>query len=1014
MDLNILNGGTQSLSCRDCCSAMLDTKKLKQRIIYTNRYCTTCSIDISRAFRSCGMKFQHILEYMEDLEMSDVVSGICSRCSTERSSYNFMDFGSDICDQCYTYLITHGDNLVGSNVAGYVARERKLRVTNPDSCPTSPQMGMKKKFRRKTTKKEKRESLLTPVASPDLSSVAEPQMEMPREKTAEDNARDTAEQEQHVSNPMGSNTISTDDALAHEVKHTNPLDIKDELTASAFDGLVPTIKNFLAKPFLISQGSFTTTDVATTFNEYFTSMAMRLNPAFSEKVRAALGLRYTTVVTMQVNGNRFQQGLYKLCFLPTGGMPLGDNGNVALNNWIRMHRGNRSQVSQLMSADLNICSDTSVQLRIPFISGFTACSFTPNMATIVVGDPGYFFIYPYQALKAATGNTAASYSLWVHYEDVEVLGNTAPNVGPAPDAGAGFTAEPQSGYRRRAQRKNEDFINNEQQQSGPISGGLKIISESAQVLTGIPLLSSYAGTLAWATNAASKAASAFGWSKPVQLNSVERRVSRYHNYLASCDQLDDSQPMGLVSTNHINVAPGFAGTDDDEMSIDYLKSIYGIFRLVPWTTAEPAGFELLKFDLSPNDMSYIGPGAVTNTINYTPVGYVGTFFEQYSGGFDIKIKIVKTEFHSGRLLFVFNPYESSIATESYTFDDTVYLTKTIIDVREANEFTMRVPFVSLTPWRPVRSMGTDTYSGKYGSIRVYVLDNLVAPDTVTNSVDLIFEVAGAPDLRFSVPSAFQTTPFVPAELQSGYELPTKINQISADFVGGNDTIDVTFKKEEYCIGETISSLRQILKRGGFISKPLGDGNAQMLDILPWAWDYNLEAEITTKTTTVDPYARLSAVFALQRGGIRLRWLAESNSGGIYAYIDRRTPNDQAVYPAIMTVDLVTTQENFIHAGVNGQNLLDKAYVGGYAMQIPFYHYNHSGISGSQGIGSNSPYRLSLRNGANLNTVHVYNSQAIEYNDTYIYRSGADDCSFGAFCSIPAMYATPSPFVPPPP
>lgn len=1013
MDLNQLNGGTQSLNCRDCCSAMLDNKKLKQRIIYTNRYCTSCSIDISRAFRACGMKFQHMLEYMDDLELSDVVQGICSRCSTERSSYNFMDFGHDICDGCYTYLLTHNDNLVGSNVNGYVSRERKLRVTNPDSAPSSPQMGGKKKFRRKVTRKEKRLSVQSDVVEEVLNSAnvaTECQMEMPRIQVSDDNARDTSEQEQHVSGELGSNTVTTDDALAHVIKHTNPLDIKDELTQSAFDGLEPTIVSFLAKPFLIAHGAFTTTDVATTFNQYFTSMAMRLNPAFSEKVRAALGLRYTTVVTLQVNGNRFQQGLYKLCFLPTGGMPIGDNGNVALNNWVNMHRGNRSQISQLMSADLNISSDTSVQLRIPFISAYTACSFTPNMATMVVGDPGYFFLYPYQALKAATGNTAASYSLWVHYEDVEVLGNTAPNVGPAP---AALMAEAQSGYRRKASRKNEDFINSEQQQSGPISGGLKIISESAQVLTGIPLLSSYAGTLAWATNAASKAASAFGWSKPIQLNSVERRVARYHNYLASCDQLDDSQPMGLVSTNHINVAPGFAGTDDDEMSVDYLKSIYGIFRVVNWSIAQPAGTELLTFNLAPNELTYNGPGVVAGTINYTPVAYVGTFFEQYSGGFDIKIKIVKTEFHSGRLLFVFNPYESSIATESYTFDDTVYLTKTIIDVREANEFTMRVPFVSLTPWRPVRSVGGDTYSGKYGSIKVFILDNLTAPDTVTADIDLIFEVAGAPDLRFSVPSAFQTSPVVPAELQSGYELPKKINQISADFVGGNNTVDTTFKKEEYCIGETISSLRQCLKRGGYITKARGEGNAQLLTILPWAWDYNLESEMTTRTGSCDPFSRLSSVFALQRGGMRLRWLAESNSGGIYAYIDRRLPNDLAAFPAILTVDLTTPQDVFIHAGVNGQNMLDKAYLGGYAMQVPFYHYNHSACSGSQGIGSNSPYRISLRNGSNLNIVQTYNSQPITYDQTFIYRAGSDDCSFGAFCSVPAMYATPSPFVPPP-
>lgn len=847
---------------------------------------------------------------------------------------------------------------------------------------------------------------LEDLCAQEQGNCAEMQIELPDSSNTKESAREHIEQLQHETRELGSNVISTLDAVSNTISVDNAMTMENEMSNSAEDGLTPSIIAFLAKPFIMEQGYFKTTDVATTYNMYPTAMALRYNSAYREKIMAALSVKYTTVLTLQVNGNRFQQGLYKLCFLPTGGMPVGTIDDQQRVDWITSHRANRSQISQLLAADLNVSSDTSAQLRIPFMSAFNAVSFTPNPTTPIIGDPGVFFIYPYQALKAATGNTAASYTLWIHYEDVKIFGNTAPIVGALPVA----IAEAQSGYRRKLVRKNVDIIADEQKATGPISGGLRVISEASEVLMGIPLLSSYAATLSWATNALSKTASAFGWSKPVQLNSIERRKISYFNYLPNSDQKDDSTPMGLISTNHIDVAPGFAGTDDDEMSIDYLKGIYGLFNVVNWPMTMATGTELFKFNLSPGDFIYKGPGVVANTVNYTPVAYVGSLFEQYTGGFDIRIKVVKTEFHSGRLMFVFNPYESSLSSEAYTFTETPYLTKTIMDIRETNEFTMRVPYVSILPWRNTR-MNDKSYANKYGSIRIYVLDTLTAPDTVTNNIDLMLEVCGAPDLRFSVPCNLPNYAVNVAEMQMSTG-PDKLTSISSDFVGGNSNIDVTYQKEESCIGEVVTSLRQLLKRGGYMpSDTETTFQVTNMSMAPWAWSMGTPGEAYNVQYPTDPYTKFSSIFALQRGGMRIKWLSESNNGCIYSYIDRNISDVNTARPNIFMNKAGQTLQQFLFDSSGAQVNAEKGYMGGMATQLPFYHYTHSAPSGSQCITSTGNYVLDVAHGANLNILEMYFTQAMDSSKFFIYRSGSDDCNFGAFCSIPPMIGVPNP-VPP--
>ena len=91
-------------------------------------------------------------------------------------------------------------------------------------------------------------------------------------------------------------------------------------------------------------------------------------------------------------------------------------------------------------------------------------------------------------------------------EDVELFGQTV-------------TAVTQGPKRQRRQAPSDV-------ESKPVSTFFSELSSFAGRITGIPVIGAYAGTVAWASAALSGAASAFGWSKPIETSALSRV---YHN-----------------------------------------------------------------------------------------------------------------------------------------------------------------------------------------------------------------------------------------------------------------------------------------------------------------------------------------------------------------------------------------------------------------------------------------------------------------------------------------------------
>lgn len=128
----------------------------------------------------------------------------------------------------------------------------------------------------------------------------------------------------------------------------------------------------------------------------------------------------------------------------------------------------------------------------------------------------------------------------------------------------------------------------------------------------------------------------------------------------------------------------------------------------------------------------------------------------WRGGMNFTFKFVKTKFHSGRVRIIYVPgdYSADSGTlPSSDFDiDANY--STVVDLRSDTDVTFNVPYVAIQPWLlvDVGFPGTArSYQYSVGKIYIVVLNELRNASTVSDTIDVLVEVAGASDYEVSMP-----------------------------------------------------------------------------------------------------------------------------------------------------------------------------------------------------------------------------------------------------------------------
>ena len=760
------------------------------------------------------------------------------------------------------------------------------------------------------------------------------------------------------------------------------------------DGVLHDVKQFLSRPFLLDSGSLAATDGPYTFTTFGCFTAMRLSNMFTSKLRGAYLVRATTHFTLQINANRMQMGRYLLCYMPTGGMVQTGVDYLA---FYEMHRYSRVECTQLRHINMDVNCDTQGVVTIPYSGNTSGWMFNTAPGTDI-GDPGVIFMYPYVPLQSAAGSTTATYQLFVHYTDIQIDG-----VGVA-----------QSGFTSTIKRK-KDMLAEEAITTRPISTILSSLSSVSSNLSNIPLLSSMMTASKVVTDALANAAYTMGWSKPINMSIAHRVRKEQFPYLAVSDAHDTSDTLALTLGNSVGIISGFGNTDKDELSIDYLKSIQAFYAQYTWTQALASGTQIFNLAVSP-DVN-VGSSDTQNTLySWPPIAYLARLFCYWRGSIVYTFKFTKTEFHSGRLMVRFIPYDNITYTyPGITTNNKPYMLKAIIDIRECNEFSVTVPFIAQKHW-----LDRDPTYGVTGSLVLEVLDPLVSPATVPSTIYISLEVSGGKDLEFAVPASgiigvardpvSDLWPTKPFTLQSGFSATKTIDgrsecSLGDVVIGGAEVKNSNVHNSAACHGEVYSSLRPLLKRGAPWFKRVMKDATNYARICPRGLSYGVSsiAGSIVGNPAKDYINNISQAFHSMRGGVRIRGV--SLFGGTIpdhtAIATLHTRGYQNTQPATEFVLGSITAATFFDNAANGACSVTQLREGGLSIQVPQYNRTPAYTVGDNILNTAWQPVRTLRDPVEVSVIVVGAEGAgTSIPDIYFYRSAADDFNLAGFVSFP--------------
>jgi hypothetical protein len=731
----------------------------------------------------------------------------------------------------------------------------------------------------------------------------------------------------------------------------------DEFVTQLIAKSSQTIIDYLERPSVLTYGSFTTTDSGIL---WITDVVNTVTPPKARRLDNIYTIKNDYKITLQVNADRFQQGRYILFWLPSGGgtTPPISGANLA---WRNMHTCTLTKITQLPHVEIDLATQTHVTLNIPYTSIHPMNSWSTSTGTMTYGM-GPIGLIPYSKLNPGLGgSTTCGYTVWGSLQNI-TIGSASYN------------------------QMNVSVKEGKAYGQGPISGVLDKISRTASMLGDVPVVGSYARTTSWASALAAKAARIWGWSKPLALASPNRVDRKINTFAAVADVTAFHKPLGVMSENSVAVPPNIS-TNIDEMSIDFIKKIPAYITGFNWSTSATAGTILFQTTVAPNSYTSWSAG-----FTFTPASFIAAQFSRWRGSMVYTFKLVKTSFHRGRLLVAFFPGTVSALTTS--IDQTEFVYREIVDVSETNTFSVCCPYMVPQPWLSSGGMGFQIS----GTLIVYVVDPLVAPSTVSASIDALVETAAGDDFQVAIPAPWAYEPYSPSTAQMAEQyIETPCFDLGPKSTSVDDRLPV------FTMGESVKSVRQLLKRQWIFNAIVGVGGGSWAEFWPYVVEPVMQAAgsggvLKRSYFFTDPVNLWACAYAMAHGSMRY-----------------------SLTSSVLSAQTVTTA--YVKSNTRSSIESRSSRPSGGSVSV----YNNSSIEGliefqtpnwNTGIGRATPAQLvnasfpltATDPMANLTTVAVLgelSTEAIAVHSAGVARSAGDDFGFGIFVGVPPVVANTS-------
>lgn len=772
---------------------------------------------------------------------------------------------------------------------------------------------------------------------------------------------------------QNSTTTYLDDSNVVKSDMKSYVPVNSSLHESSTDYVHQDIKAFLGKPMPISMGvnELSATDTVSTFTDVLCPTTMiTSNTLWSRKLEGLVGFRADMVFKIVLNSTRFCMGRYLLSFVFTGGAP--NNAKTVASK--TFHTNSLQARTQCYHVEIDLSCDTSAELRVPFIS---AMNYFPLTNIGAYGNVGYLTLSPYVPYSFATGNTTIPFTVYGHFENIELIGAANPQMGLS------------------------DNETDKPMVSSILLSGSKFLSEIGK----IPAVSQIARPAAWVSEYLGNSAKALGWSKPSLQTQSNRVVRDIMPGLCNADVVDTSKKQSLFQSNQISYMPGLSGTDMDELSIASVASRYAYVAKPTYTSANVPGTQLYAIAVHPLASVATRTSNAWVIADYTPLQFCATYFRFWRGTIKYRLKFVRTEFHSGRIAVCFFPNETlgNVGT-TFSYADSAYVHRHIIDIRMHNEVEIEVPFISSTPYRPISYSDATSATG---TLVIYAVDTLNNPDTVPDTVNIIVEVAAGDDIEFAVPSNNVLQPVYNVTPQMGDDECT-----FGKFTLGSSKLNKnTIINAEACVGERISSFRSMLKAYDLMTYQATSNpftSSAFLNVVPFGNPvfHSIVGASAPPIVTPDLVSVLSSIFLFSRGNIRLKMLPRNTSSATplicYSiYMDSGADNSFVELGGQDGTGFPYGDSNRISVASTMHNTANNSCA---EVEVPQYHFLPARINSEHSVHPFYAYSYANTSLATKTVISfTSNNSAIPVNNEFnLYRAASDDFDLGQFISIGPM------------
>lgn len=438
----------------------------------------------------------------------------------------------------------------------------------------------------------------------------------------------------------------------------------------------------------------------------------------------------------------------------------------------------------------------------------------------------------------------------------------------------------------------------------------------------------------------SNLAKMLGFSRPTDLRDYAPMVMRDCAPMCVMDAKDTGQVIAADSKCALSTSCAAVGLcDDEELTISSIVQRPSFLDSFPWVTTMPIGTVIAAMRVSPTVMYPTIPvdlnrRAITaGMVIHTPMSHLSQMFEYWTGSVIMRFVVVGTKFHTGSLRFIYDP--------NYTPAGTGYnvAKSALLDLATGNEVELRIPWTQQQAYRKVfdfSSAQTPGYIGgaRYGvsdvvysngTVTVEVATPLVGPNPAVESIDILWYIAGGPDMEFAGPSKSYNDATVMFQSEQGALSKSDGIKPCGDLCADAEVMGIEGGSREkqnlIYFGERLVSMRALLKkfvfhRGDAMTCPVA-GDASLLGssfvsmnrpIFPINIGFDQAATGALDVCTNATYPKYNFVrntplnylrpcYLMWRGAIRYKFACFQTTAGVREamYLERIFPGKGSVY-----------------------------------------------------------------------------------------------------------------------